>query len=245
MFILRRIAVVAAGTGMLAILPAIDAHACDDDRFPCPVVSSEAVLQETADTPLKPAPLVQQRKKSTEPGAANRKGQPTGASDNKPQPKLARDPRATTATGVKSNKAAVRPTFAAQPPTVPLSATPKIPQPITSVADDQSADTETSSAVVAAATTVWPAVSNPDVATMAEEKSSAGAVPSSAGQVLDTSEVRQFEQADVAPTVLKWISYVLIFFSVAICASAAIWFAMRLLPRKAGQAAAASVRTSS
>src|SRR5262249_14179194 len=67
MLSLRTLAIVITGAGVFAGLPFMDARACDDDRYPCPV-RSEALMQETADAPTEPAPSAQpQKKKSVQP----------------------------------------------------------------------------------------------------------------------------------------------------------------------------------
>ena len=49
---LRLLAIVIAGTVMLAALPATSAQACDNDRYPCPIVAQP----ETPPTAARPAP---------------------------------------------------------------------------------------------------------------------------------------------------------------------------------------------
>ena len=63
MFTLRSLAIVLTGAGVFAGLPLTNAQACDNDRFPCPVVS-EAPPQETI---AEPAPAAQPRKKAEHP----------------------------------------------------------------------------------------------------------------------------------------------------------------------------------
>jgi len=48
------LAIMIAGTGLIAGVPSRYAQACDDDRYPCPV--REQAVQETANAPAKPAP---------------------------------------------------------------------------------------------------------------------------------------------------------------------------------------------
>ena len=73
MFILRKGAIVSlgmfAGVGMNA------AQACDNDRFPCPVVS-EAVTQETAAAPAEPVQVAQPPKKASQSARPATKPQP-------------------------------------------------------------------------------------------------------------------------------------------------------------------------
>jgi hypothetical protein len=52
MMSLRPLAIVIAAAAMLAALPATSAQACDNDRYPCPIVAQP----ETPDTAARPAP---------------------------------------------------------------------------------------------------------------------------------------------------------------------------------------------
>jgi hypothetical protein len=52
MMSLRLLAIVIAAAAMLAALPATSAQACDNDRYPCPIVAQP----ETPDTAARPAP---------------------------------------------------------------------------------------------------------------------------------------------------------------------------------------------
>ena len=74
MFTLRKGVIVSlgmfAGVGMNA------AQACDNDRFPCPVVS-EAVTQETAAAPAEPVQVAQPPKKASQSARPATKLQPT------------------------------------------------------------------------------------------------------------------------------------------------------------------------
>ena len=73
MFTLRKGAIalgVFAGVGMNS------AQACDNDRFPCPVVS-EAVTQETAAAPAEPVQVAQPPKKASQSARPATKPQPT------------------------------------------------------------------------------------------------------------------------------------------------------------------------
>jgi hypothetical protein len=59
MLTLRTLAIVMAGAGVLGGLPVTNAQACDNDRYPCPVV---AQTPETADAAVRPS--AQSRKKA-------------------------------------------------------------------------------------------------------------------------------------------------------------------------------------
>jgi len=74
MFTLRKAAIVSLG--MFAGVGMNSAQACDNDRFPCPVVS-EAVTQETAAAPAEPVQVAQPPKKASQSARPATKPQPT------------------------------------------------------------------------------------------------------------------------------------------------------------------------
>ena len=74
MFTLRKAAIVSLG--MFAGVGMNSAQACDNDRFPCPVVS-EAVTQETAAAPAEPVQVAQPPKKASQSARPATKSQPT------------------------------------------------------------------------------------------------------------------------------------------------------------------------
>src|SRR3954467_15404963 len=73
MFTLRKGVIVSLG--MFAGVGINPAQACDNDRFPCPVVS-EAVTQETAAAPVEPVQAVQPPKKASQSARPAPKPQP-------------------------------------------------------------------------------------------------------------------------------------------------------------------------
>ena len=58
----RNLAIVAAAAGAFAGLPLSTAQACDNDRFPCPIVVDSA--QEASEAPSRASPAAQPRKKT-------------------------------------------------------------------------------------------------------------------------------------------------------------------------------------
>ncbi|MGA7486253.1 MAG: hypothetical protein WBW74_04845, partial [Xanthobacteraceae bacterium] len=60
----RTLTIVAAAAGALAGLPLSTAQACDNDRFPCPIVVDSST-QDSADVPSRAAPAAQSHKKTT------------------------------------------------------------------------------------------------------------------------------------------------------------------------------------
>jgi hypothetical protein len=151
MFTLRKGAIVSlgmfAGVGMNA------AQACDNDRFPCPVVS-EAVTQETAAAPAEPVQVAQPPKKASQ-SARPAKPQPT-AEQSMPRAKsreAAPAPRATSKTARQKQQAAPSPKKN-DPASETAISTSTIIQPPAS--DQPPKEDNRNQAVVAAAGAVWP-----------------------------------------------------------------------------------------
>ena len=217
----RTVAIVVTGAGMFAGMPLTDAQACDDDRFPCPVVS-EAASQETA----KPAPSAQSRKKAT----------PAGP-DKKAQSKVERDARPT-ATRTKASKPAVQEQAAApiaQQTSISQNAAEAAPTAVSPSAADQAPKKKSpNEGLVAAAGTVWPVSPNAD-GVSAAGADAAQAVPANALQVIDANEFNELDRATIATT--SWITYLLLIFSAALAAASAMWLLPRMLSMYARRAA--------
>ena len=159
MFTLRKGAIVSLG--MCAGVWMSAAQACDNDRFPCPVVS-EAVTQETAAAPAEPVQVAQPPKK------ANQSARPA----TKPQPKAEQSmPRA------KSGEAApaARTTSKAAAPKQRTAPSPKNDLPsetaisASTIVQPPASDEppKENQAVVAAAGAAWPTIPTIDSAPMA------------------------------------------------------------------------------
>ena len=245
MFTLRSLAIVLTGAGVFAGLPLTNAQACDDDRFPCPVVSEappqetiaepapaaqprksrQAAPQKRADTVAKkPAPSAQPPKK-----AAKHPALPTEKAQAKVEPAAPRD-----ATGAKASQPAVQEQVAApieqEPSMFPNAAAPAMP----------SANQGTNgpnAGLVAAAGPVWPALPNADAGSAAEGTVSdaAQAGGAKAVQVVDANDVNELDQAAIAitPAESSWITYVLLILGAAFAAAPAIWFLARMTSRYA------------
>src|SRR5262245_17130206 len=65
MFTPRTLAIMAAAAGALASLPLSHAPACDNDRFPCPIIQDTATPDASTDTSSRAAPT-QPRKKDNQ-----------------------------------------------------------------------------------------------------------------------------------------------------------------------------------
>ena len=86
MFNLRNLLIVATGAAAFAGLQSSKAQACDNDRFPCPVITEAAPL-ESPDAAAAPAPTAQPRKK------ADHSTKPAAAQNAAPKAALATQPR--------------------------------------------------------------------------------------------------------------------------------------------------------
>ena len=117
MHTLRALAVAATATGVLTGLPLSHALACDNDRFPCPIVSD---APEAAEAPAKAAPAAPARKKATH--AAPRQDERAAThQDEKARPKTERE----AATRAPSRAKAVKPE-AQEPPVDSAAAAPPV-----------------------------------------------------------------------------------------------------------------------
>jgi hypothetical protein len=86
MHTLRALAVATTAAGLLTGLPLSNALACDNDRFPCPIVSD---APDTTEAPAKAAPAATARKKATQ--AAPRQDERATHQDEKARPKTERE----------------------------------------------------------------------------------------------------------------------------------------------------------
>ena len=215
MFTLRSLAIVLTGAGVFAGLPLTNAQACDNDRFPCPVVS-EALPQETiaepapaaqprkkaehpsrqaapkrADTVAKPAPSAQPPKK-----AAKHLAPPNEKAQAKVEPAAPRE-----ATGAKASQPAVQEQAAApiaEPSMFPNAAAPAVLPPSPA---DQGANSP-NAGLVAAAGPVWSVLPNADAGSAAEATvaDAAQAGGANAVQVVDPNDVNELDQAAIVLT---------------------------------------------
>ena len=153
MFTLRKGAIVLS-FGMFAGVGLNPAQACDNDRFPCPVVS-EAVTQETAAAPAEPVQVAQPPKKASQSARPATKPQPT-AEQSMPRAKsreAAPAARTTSKTAPQKQQAAPSPKKN-DPASETAISTSTIIQPPAS--DQPPKEDNRNQAVVAAAGAVWP-----------------------------------------------------------------------------------------
>jgi hypothetical protein len=232
MFTLRSLAIVLTGAGVFAGLPLTNAQACDDDRFPCPVVS-EAAPQETA-APAQP------RKKANHPARPDKKAQAKVERAASRATVQAEAPRAATRT--KASKPAV------QEPSISQDAAEAAPAMVPEPPADQALKKESrNEGLVAAAGTVWPALPNAEgagaeaaTASGPAQAAPANAVPANAMQVTG-AKVHELDHAAAASHtgMSSWMIYLLLVLGAALAAASAIWFLFQMMfmyaRRTAGQ----------
>ena len=214
MFTLRSGAIVVT-LGMFAGVGVNSAQACDNDRFPCPVVS-EAVTQDTVAAPAEPVQVAQPPKK------ASQSARPA----TKPEPKAEQNmPRA------KSREAtpAARTTSKTAPPKQRIALSPKNDLPsetaisASTIVQPPASDEppkEANQAVVAAAGAVWP---TPPAIDSASEPSAAVV------EVTQPASEQTAQLSNGSDLSGKWsmFSYLLMIVSGILAVMSALW----LLPR--------------
>lgn len=229
MLTLRNLAIVITAAGVLAGVPLTRAQACDNDRFPCPVVP-EASAQETAEAPARVAPSAQPRKKTS--SAAHR--------DEKVRAKAERE-GSRAASHAKATKPAVQEQATeagAQHQgavTAPAEVPPQTDQPL----NDEAERNESPTTAAAAA---WLALPKPDGA--GAPTATAGAVAATAGDtvaattgeaveagateavhMVDPNEVNELDLAALpAPAASSWLGYLLVTLGAALAAATTVRF---------------------
>jgi hypothetical protein len=214
---LRTFAIVIAGAGIFASLPLMNARACDDDRYPCPI-RSEALIQETVQAPDQLAP-VQPQKKSAQP---QKKAKQPASTDEKAHAKRDRAPR--TPAGAKVSKPAV-PEQAPDPLSQKaLEAAVASPR-----ADEQPLNDESRGGnLLATAGTAWPVspITEGAAGTPAATSINTADAASNAVQVVDPNEVNELDRA--ASVESSWVNYLLWMLGAALAAAFAMWFFSRM-----------------
>jgi hypothetical protein len=221
MFTFRTVAIVMTGAGMFAGLPLTDARACDDDRFPCPVVS-EAAPQETA-APAQP------RKKANHPARPDKKAQAKVERAASRAAVQAEAPRAATRT--KASKPAV------QEPSISQDAAEAAPAMVPESPANQTPKEENrNEGLVAAAGMVWSVLPNAEgagaeaaIVSGAAQAAPANAVPANAAQVIDAKKVNDDHAAASHSGVSSWMIYLLLVIGAALAAASAIWFLPQMM----------------
>jgi hypothetical protein len=235
MMTLRTLAIVITGAGLFAGLPLTDAHACDDDRYPCPV-RSQPLAQETADAPAetagapaRPTPSAQPRKR------ANNSARPNENAAAKGEREAPRAPRA------KVSKPAVQAQAADSTSQKPVEAAPAVVP--SSPVDQPLNDESRNESLVATAVTPWPVLPKTEGAGAsvpgASSVNTTQAAKTNAVQLVDPNEVNDFDRAAAAtvPAEAPWSRYLLLILGVALAAASAMWLFVRMIVMFARRAA--------
>src|SRR5262245_35783959 len=217
----RNLAIVAAAAGALTGLPWSNARACDNDRFPCPIVQ-EAPTPDSAEAPAK----AQSKKKSTQAAQPGEKPSAKAERDasqasarpkpSKPSAQEQADSRA------KAAKPAAEQTDAAGAPPA-IEAAPAVPPQQSRNADAAPIE----SAPAAPAAVVAPA--SAEAASIAPSAPVAEATQTAAAgnvKLVDPNEVNELDLAAAAPPPApaesSWLSYLLVTLGGALAAASTV-----------------------
>ena len=217
---LRAFAIGIAGVGVFACLPLMSAWACDDDRYPCPI-RSEALIQETVQTPDQLAPA-QPQKKSAQP---QKKAKQPASTNEKAHAKRDREAPRIPAVA-KVSKPAV-PEQA--PDAVSQKALEAAPAAVASPrADEQPLNDESrGGSLVATAGTAWPvSPTTQDAAGTPGTSINTADGASNAVQMVDPNEINEIDRAGSVES--SWLNYLLWALGAALTAAFAIWFFPRM-----------------
>src|SRR5262249_29771375 len=216
---LRAFAIGIAGAGLFASLPLMNAWACDDDRYPCPI-RSEALIEETVQAPDQLVPDEPQ-KKSAQP---QKKAKQSASTNEKTHAKRDREaPRAPT--GAKVSKRAVPPVQA------PAPVSQKAPEAVSAAAaapHEQPLNGEDrGGSLVATAGTAWPvSPTTQDAAGTPGTSINTADAASNAVQMVDPNEINEIDRA--ASVESSSLNYLLLALGAARTAAFAMWFFLRM-----------------
>ncbi|HEY6992929.1 MAG TPA: hypothetical protein VH397_04400 [Xanthobacteraceae bacterium] len=224
----RNLAIVAAAAGAFAGLPLSTAQACDNDRFPCPIVA-DSPTPETAEAPSRASPAAQPRKKASQ---SARQG-------DKPTAKVERD-----ASQAPARPKASKPPVHEQAEAPPKAGKPPAPEQVDNSSAQKAAEAapaalppadqsrigsaEPSESAPAPAAALAPA--SADGTGVVPSASDAAATTQSAAadgvHVVDPNEVNELDlaAADPAPPPAEssWLSYLLMTLGGALAAASTV-----------------------
>ena len=219
MFILRKGAIVSLG--MFAGVGINAAQACDNDRFPCPVVS-EAVTQDIA-APAEPVQVAQPPKKASQSARPATKPEPK-AEQNMPR---AKSREATPAARTTSKTAPSKQRTAPGPKNDLTSETAISASTIVQPPASDEPPKEANQAVVAAAGAAWP--THP---TIDSTPVTTGTIVEETQPATDHANTVQISNGSVLTGSWSMFSYLFLVLSGVLAVMAALW----LLPRMRGRA---------
>ena len=215
MFTLRKGAIVSLG--MFAGVGINAAQACDNDRFPCPVVS-ETVTQETAAAPAEPVQVARPPKKASQSARPATKPQPTAEQSMPRANSREAAPAARTTSKTAPPKQRTAPSPKNDLPSETAISTSTIVQP---PASDEPPK-EANQAVVAAAGAAWPTVPTIDSTPVTAATIVEGTQPAT-----DHANAVQNSNGFVLTGNWSMFSYLFLILSGVLAVMAALW----LLPR--------------
>jgi hypothetical protein len=203
----RALAVVTAAAGLLTGLPLSHALACDNDRFPCPIVSD---TPETSEAPAKATSNTPARNKK----AAPRQYERAAHQDEKARPKSERD-----ASRAPSRAKVAKPEVQEQP----VDSAAAAPAPVMPPPAAEAERTDNPAPAVAA----WPPA--PANASTSTPVAAAERTPAPAGvATVDPNEVNELDLAAAAPAPApaesSWIKYLLATLGAALAAASTVRF---------------------
>jgi hypothetical protein len=213
MHTLRCLAVATTATGLLTGLPLSNALACDNDRFPCPIVSD---APETTEAPAKSEPAAAARKKATQ--AAPRQDERATHQGDKARPKTERE-----AARAPARAKAVKPEVQEQATDPAPVAAPVVQAPAPVERNDNPAPAWSAQPSVAPATT------NVDGAQIAGPAEATAPALASPVATVDPNEVNELDLV-VGPTPApgpaesSWIKYLLASLGAALAAASTVRF---------------------
>lgn len=210
MLTLRTLAIGMATAGVLAALPLTNAQACDDDRFPCPIVTDNS-QSDSAEAP---------RKK------ANRATRP----EEKARAKTERPAGRTPAAAKESTAQTPAADAGSQPEAVPAAAS--VPERPVEQSAAAAADITRNESPAAAAANAWLRANADGTETRAPSESSEGAAEVAAGasladgvRIVDPNEVNELDLASSpAPVEGAWIGYLVMMIGGALAAASTARF---------------------
>jgi hypothetical protein len=201
MLTLRSLAIAMAAAGVLAGLPARSAQACDNDRYPCPVVTQP---QETADAAVRPSPS---RKKASRAARQDEKARAKAEQQSSQSPSQTNPARPEQAADARSRKG----------------------RGVVPALNEEVRRNESAVSAAAAAWLVLPDTAGAQAA--ADKQGAPGddatpTIPASGVRMVDPNEVNELDlaAAPATPAESSWLSYLLATLGAALAAASSLRF---------------------
>jgi hypothetical protein len=216
MFTPRTLAIMAAAAGALASLPLSHAQACDNDRFPCPIVQDTSTPDAAADSSSRAAP--------TQPRKKDNQARKTDKASEKPEADASHKPA-----GAKPSKPAAQDQAASRSKASKPPAREQADASGAPVAAEAPVSAPPANAEIQAAPTANAAPAGAQAAAAAPSSATESATAPAAGdsvQMVDANEVNELDLAAAAPTPeptgTSWLSYLLVTLGGALAAASTV-----------------------